>query len=324
MTYAEAGVSLDAADEVVSRLQKAVASTKTPRVLSGLGGFAGLLSAEGYRDPVLATGTDGVGTKLLLQRELGRFHEAGIDLVGMCVNDVLTCGAEPLLFLDYVAVGKLDPERVALLVEGIADGCRQSGAALLGGETAELADLYAPDDFDLAGFALGVVERDAVVDGSNVSVGDAVVGIPSSGVHSNGFTLVRRLMERASIGVTDAPAGLLAPTRIYAPEVKALQAAVSVRAMAHITGGGVDGNLPRVLPAGLGASLDEELWERPAVFDWLAGLGVEHDEMRRVFNMGLGFLAIVASGDVAAALAAVPDSRVVGQVVVGSGVAYRG
>lgn len=328
LSYEQAGVSLTAADAVVERLRRAVASTRTPRVLGDLGGFAGLVSAGGYRDPVLVAGTDGVGTKLMLQRESGRLGDAGIDLVAMCVNDVLTCGAEPLLFLDYVAVGRLDPERVAQLVEGVADGCRQAGCALLGGETAELPDMYGADDLDLAGFALGIAERDALVDASRVAAGDAIVGLASSGVHANGFTLVRRLLERAGLAPGDAPGDLLAPTRIYAAASAALRGACDVHAMAHITGGGLPGNLPRVLPEGLGARVDEARWEAPAVFAWLAGLGVERDELRRVFNCGVGYAAVVPPDQAAAAIAACEAAGcaawVVGEIAPGEGVVYAG
>ncbi|HEY3612291.1 MAG TPA: phosphoribosylformylglycinamidine cyclo-ligase [Gaiellales bacterium] len=326
LTYSQAGVSLEAADAVVGRLQRAVASTRTPRVLGDLGGFAGFVSAGGYRDPVLVAGTDGVGTKLMLQRATGRLRDSGVDLVAMCVNDVLTSGAEPVLFLDYIAVGRLDPERVADLVEGVADGCRQAGCALLGGETAELPDMYGADDLDLAGFALGIVERDGIVDSGRVAAGDAIVGLASSGVHSNGFTLVRRLLERAGAAPADAPGDLLAPTVIYAQAAAALRAACDVRAMAHITGGGLPGNLPRVLPEGLGARVDERLWPVPAVLPWLAQLGVERDEMRRVFNGGLGYVAIVPAGEVDAALAACAaagyEAWRVGEIAAGTGVEY--
>jgi phosphoribosylformylglycinamidine cyclo-ligase len=326
LTYAQAGVSLQSADAVVERVRRAVASTRTPRVLGDLGGFAGLVSAGGYRHPVLVAGTDGVGTKLLLQRESGRLREAGVDLVGMCVNDVLTCGAEPALFLDYVAVGRLDAGRVADVVEGVADGCRQAGCALLGGETAELPDMYGADDLDLAGFALGIVERDAIVDGATVAAGDAVIGMAAAGLHANGFTLVRRLLERAGLRPEDAPGDLLAPTRIYARACASLRAACEVRAMAHITGGGLPGNLPRALPPGLGARVDERCWPRPPVFDWIAGLGVEPDEMRRVFNGGVGYVAIVPAAGAAAALAACRaadcEAWRVGDVVQGEGVEY--
>ncbi len=326
LSYAQAGVSLDAADAIVDRVRRAVSSTRTPRVLGDLGGFAGLVSAGGYRDPVLVAGTDGVGTKLLLQRESGRLRDSGVDLVGMCVNDVLTCGAEPALFLDYIAVGRLDPERVADVVEGVADGCRQAGCALLGGETAELPDMYGDDDLDLAGFALGIVERDELIDGSAVAEGDAVIGLAASGLHSNGFTLVRRLLERAGATPADAPGDLLAPTRIYARASAALRAACDVRAMAHITGGGLPGNLPRVLPDGLAARLDERHWAVPDVFGWIARLGVERDEMRRVFNGGLGYVAIVPAAQAGAALEACENSGceawLVGEIVPGEGVEY--
>jgi phosphoribosylformylglycinamidine cyclo-ligase len=326
LSYEQAGVSLQAADAIVGRVQRAVASTRTPRVLGDIGGFAGLVSAGGYRDPVLVAGTDGVGTKLLLQREAGRLRDSGVDLVGMCVNDVLTCGAEPALFLDYIAVGRLDPERVAEVVEGVAAGCREAGCALLGGETAELPDMYGADDLDLAGFALGIVERDGIVDGSAVCAGDAVIGLAASGLHANGFTLVRRLLERACLRPDDAPGDLLAPTRIYARAAAALRAACDVRALAHITGGGLPGNLPRVLPAGLGARLDERRWPAAEVFAWLAGLGVEPGEMRRVFNGGLGFAAVVPQGEAAAAIQASEgagcEAWQVGEIVPGEGVEY--
>jgi phosphoribosylformylglycinamidine cyclo-ligase len=327
LSYAQAGVSLQAADAIVERVRAAVASTRTPRVLGELGGFAGLVSAGGYRDPVLVAGTDGVGTKLLLQREAGRLRDSGVDLVGMCVNDVLTCGAEPALFLDYIAVGRLDPERAADVVEGVAAGCREAGCALLGGETAELPDMYGPDDLDLAGFALGIVERDAIIDGSAVVAGDAVIGLAASGVHANGFTLVRRLLERAGLGPGDAPGDLLAPTRIYARASAGLRAACDVHAMAHITGGGLPGNLPRVLPAGLGARVDERRWHAPAVFGWLSGLGVEQGEMRRVFNGGIGFAAVVPASDAAVAIEACNavgcEAWQIGEIAPGEGVEYQ-
>lgn len=320
LTYAGSGVSLDAADAVAGRVRAAVESTRTARVLGGLGGFAGALSAGGYRDPVMVAGTDGVGTKLLLQREAGRLRDAGIDLVAMCANDVITSGADPVLFLDYIAVGRLDPDRVAQIVEGVADGCRQAGCALLGGETAELPDMYAPTDVDLAGFCVGLCERDELLDRARVRAGDVLVGLASSGVHANGFSLVRRLLARAGQTPADAPGDLLAPTRIYAAQARALRAACDLRALAHITGGGIVGNLPRVLPPGLGASLERSAWAAPPVFEWLAGLGVDDDEMARVFNLGLGLIAIVPAGEASAALAAVPEATVVGEVTVAAGV----
>jgi phosphoribosylformylglycinamidine cyclo-ligase len=300
-TYAQAGVSLDAAEAIVGRLASAVRSTRTDGVVEAHGGFAGLFALG---DDLLVSGTDGVGTKLLLHREAGTLHAAGIDCVGMCVNDVLVTGARPLFFLDYVAVGRLDPERVATIVEGIADGCRQAGAALLGGETAEHPGVMGDDDLDVAGFAVGIVRRDRLVDGARVQVGDAIVGIASSGVHSNGFSLVRTLLAHHGIALADAHPDLLAPTIIYAREVAALVDAVDVRAMAHVTGGGIEGNLPRVLPAGAGARIDRASWPEPGVFGWIAGLGVAESEMLRVFNCGIGYLAVVPPADIAAALAA--------------------
>jgi phosphoribosylformylglycinamidine cyclo-ligase len=324
LTYAEAGVSLDAADAVVARLRAAVESTRTPLVLGALGGFAGLISAAKFVDPVLAAGTDTVGSKALLQRQTGRLRELGIDLVAMSVNDVITCGAEPVLFLDCISIGRLDPERIAQLVEGVAEGCRQAGCALLGGETAEMPDLYGPDDFDVAGFAVGVAERRRLVGGARVEEGDAVIGLASSGAHANGFTLVRRLIERAGVDPADAPASLLAPTTIYAAAVKELIRLVDVRAMAHVTGGGIPGNLPRALPKGLGARLELATWPRPEAFPWLAALGVEEDEMRRVFNLGLGYLVVVPAGEATEAIRVAgtvgyPAFRV-GEIVRGSGV----
>lgn len=327
LTYAAAGVSLDAADEVVGRLSGAVRSTRRPGVIDAHGGFAGLLALGGlgYRDPVLVAGTDGVGTKLELHREAGSLHAAGIDCVAMCVNDILCTGADPLLFLDYVSVGRLDPGQVATLVEGIADGCRQAGAALLGGETAEHPGVMADDALDVAGFAVGIVERDRLIDGTRVAVGDVVLGLAASGLHSNGFSLVRRVLEGTG-GLAEAPADLLAPTAIYRDDLMALRAAADVRALAHITGGGIEGNAPRVLPDGLGLAIDPTAWPRPDVIAWLAGAGVEEAELRRVFNLGIGMIAIVPAAEADAARTALADGGrdawVIGEVVAGAGVAY--
>jgi phosphoribosylformylglycinamidine cyclo-ligase len=329
LTYAAAGVSLDAADEVVERLKGAVRSTARPGVIDAHGGFAGLLALGGlgYEDPVLVAGTDGVGTKLELHREAGSLHAAGIDCVAMCVNDILCVGADPVLFLDYVSVGRLDPEVVATLVEGIADGCRQAGAALLGGETAEHPGVMAPDSLDVAGFALGVCERSRLIDGAAVAAGDRVIGIASSGLHSNGFSLVRRVVERAG-GLAAAPADLLAPTRIYVDDVRALRARVEVKALAHITGGGIEGNAPRVLPDGCGMAIAPDAWPRPEAIQWLADQGVAEDELRRVFNLGIGMIAVVRPADEAAALAALADRGVgawtIGTIEAGAGVRYAG
>ncbi len=295
-TYAAAGVSLDAAEAIVGRLAAAVRSTKRPGVVESHGGFAGLFDLG---DRLLVAGTDGVGTKLVLHQRCGTLHAAGVDCVAMCVNDVLCTGAKPLFFLDYIAVGRIDPERVALLVEGVADGCRQAGAALLGGETAEHPGVMADVDLDIAGFCVGEVEKKKLVDGSRVATGDAIVGLASSGPHANGFSLIRRVL-----GDDPPEADLLVATRIYAPEVAELLETVDVRAMCHVTGGGVEGNLPRVLPDGAGARIDEERWPEPAWLSRLAAAGVARDELRRVFNCGVGYLVVVPEKDAARAIEA--------------------
>jgi len=260
-------------------------------VVGGLGGFAGLFALDDER--LLAASTDGVGTKLVLARRAGRLRDAGRDLAAHCVNDVLTTGAEPLFFLDYVAAHRLDLEQVAELVEGAAEVCRTAGCALLGGETAEMPGVYRDEELDFAGTCVGVVARDALVDGARVADGDVVLGLPSSGLHANGFSLVRRLVGD---GEFDADL-LLAPTRLYLDDVRRLRAAADVRALAHVTGGGIPGNLARVLPAGLGAVLDPDAWERPPVFRWLDEQGVPEEEQRRVFNLGIGYCAIVPAED---------------------------
>ncbi|MDX6523721.1 MAG: phosphoribosylformylglycinamidine cyclo-ligase, partial [Gaiellales bacterium] len=277
LTYGDAGVSLGAAEDVVARIAAAVESTRTRDVLSSLGGFSGLYTPSAG-DPAIAAGCDGVGTKILLGAAAGRLHGLGVDLVAMSVNDVITTGARPAFFLDVITCGRLDPERIGELVEGIADGCRQAGCALLGGETAEHPDMMEPDEFDMAGFAVAVGERRDLVGGARVKVGDAVIGLPSSGPHANGFSLIRRLVERAAVSLTDTPAelggasvadALLEPTRIYARAVALVTATLDVHAMAHITGGGIPGNLARVLPEGVAAVIDPSSWERGAVYAWL-------------------------------------------------------
>ena len=295
-TYEAAGVSLATAEAVVERLRAAVDSTRTPAVRGSFGGFAGLIAIDERR--LLAASTDSVGTKLILARRAGRLRATGADLAAHCINDVLTTGAEPLLFLDYVAAGELDLGQVAELVEGAADVCRAAGCAILGGETAELPDVYREGELDFAGTCVGVVESDRLVDGSRVVAGDVVVGFPSSGLHANGFTLVRRL-----VGDDDFDADLLLePTRLYLDDVRTLRARADVRALAHVTGGGIGGNLARVLPAGLGVRLDAGAWKRPPVFDWLAEQGVTVDEQRRVFNDGIGLCAVVPASDAGAGL----------------------
>jgi phosphoribosylformylglycinamidine cyclo-ligase len=295
VSYAAAGVSLRKAAEVVARLRDAVESTRTPGVISSVGGFAGLYALDDER--VLAASTDGVGTKLVLARQAGRLHAAGRDLAAHCVNDVLTTGAEPLFFLDYAAAERLRLDEVAELVEGAAAVCREAACALLGGETAEMPGVYRPGQIDFAGTCVGLVARAQLIDGSRVEAGDVVVGLPSSGLHANGFSLVRRLVGD---GTFDADL-LLEPTRVYLDDVRDLRARCDVRALAHVTGGGIGANLARVLPDGLGARIEPGSWQRPTVFDWLDEQGVPEEEQRRVFNLGIGYCAVIPASDAPAA-----------------------
>jgi phosphoribosylformylglycinamidine cyclo-ligase len=335
LTYAGSGVSLEAGQKVVERIRAAVTSTHGRQVLGGHGGFAGLYTPS-VGDPLVAAGCDGVGTKVLLGRAAGRHAGLGIDLVAMSVNDVITSGARPAFFMDVITCGRVDVEVVAELIEGVADGCRQAGCALLGGETAEHPDMMGPEEYDLAGFCVALAERRELVSGSRAQAGDAIIGLPSSGPHSNGFSLVRRLLERAGLGPADTPEGLggatvadalLEPTRIYARAVAELCRTVDVRAMAHITGGGIPGNLARQFPDGLGAEIDLGAFERPPVFGWLGSLGVEEDELRRVFNLGLGYAAVVEADSAPAALSALERGGcpgfLAGTVVEGAGVRFR-
>ncbi len=302
LSYKDAGVDIDAGNALVERIKPLVKATHRPGVLGGIGGFGGLfeLDLDNYHKPVLVAGTDGVGTKLKLAIELGNLDTVGIDLVAMCVNDVIVQGAEPLLFLDYYATGALDVDAAARVISGIAAGCRQAGAALLGGETAEMPDMYQPGDLDLAGFCVGVVERDRIIDGSQVTVGDRILGLASSGPHSNGYSLIRKILDAADSAAIASfadgalPEQLLAPTHIYVRSLLSLLKDTQVHAMAHITGGGLPENLARVLPAHCDAQLDEKRWKRPAVFDWLqAQGGITDSEMLRTFNCGIGMLVIV-------------------------------
>ncbi len=295
-TYEAAGVSLAFAGAVVERLRAAVAATATPGVAGSFGAFAGLFALDERR--LLAASTDGVGSKLVLARRAGRLRWCGADLAAHCINDVLTTGAEPLFLMDYVAANRLELEQVAELVEGAAEVCRAAGCAILGGETAELPGIYRDEELDFAGTCVGIVDRDRLIDGSRVERGDVVLGFPSAGIHANGFTLVRRI-----VGDDDFDADLLLPpTRLYLDDVRALRARADVRALAHVTGGGIMGNLPRVLPEGLTAELDWDSWERPPVFRWLADHGVDEDEARRVFNLGIGYCAVVPEADAGDAL----------------------
>jgi phosphoribosylformylglycinamidine cyclo-ligase len=290
-TYEEAGVSLAGAEEVVDRLRVAVESTGA----TGFGVFAGLFPLDERR--LLAASTDSVGSKLILSRRAGRLRDAGRDLAAHCINDVLTSGAEPLFFLDYVAAHRLDLEQVAELVEGCAAACREAGCALIGGETAELPGVYREEELDFAGTCVGLLERERLIDGSHCEPGDVVLGLPSSGLHTNGFSLVRELL-----GEEDFDADLLlVPHRLYLEEVRELRGRADVKALAHVTGGGILGNLTRVLPDGVGAEIDWLAWERPPVYAWLDEQGVEEEEQRRVFNLGIGMCAVVPAADAGAA-----------------------
>lgn len=290
-TYAAAGVSLATAGGVVERLRAAIATTATPGAIGSLGGFAGLFALDERR--LLAASTDGVGSKLTLARRAGRLRWCGADLAAHCINDVATTGAEPLFLLDYVAANRIDLDQVAELVEGAAEVCRDAGCAILGGETAELPGIYADEELDFAGTCVGLVDRRDLIDGSRVAVGDVVLGLASDGLHANGFTLVRDLVGEEEF---DAEL-LLPPTRLYLDDVRALRARADVRALAHVTGGGIMGNLPRALPEGMRAELDWDAWERPPVFAWLAEQGVAEEEARRVFNLGIGYCAVVPEAD---------------------------
>jgi phosphoribosylformylglycinamidine cyclo-ligase len=308
LTYKQSGVDIDAGDALVERIKPLAAATRIAEVMGDVGGFAGLCRVPGDVDePVLVSGTDGVGTKLKVAFATGVHDTIGFDLVGMCVNDVVTCGARPLFFLDYFATGKLDVGVAEKVVAGIASACKESGCALLGGETAELPGMYQAGEYDLAGFAVGVVARKKIVDGNRVAAGDVVLGLPSSGLHSNGYSLARRaLLEVMKLPLDARPPelggrsvgeALLTPTRLYARHVQAVVAAgLDVRAMSHVTGGGLPGNLPRVLPEGLGIRLGS--WSRPPIFGLIArGAGVDEGEMRRTFNLGVGFVFVVAASD---------------------------
>lgn len=310
LTYRDAGVDIDAGDALVRRIGPAVAATHREGVVTGLGGFGGLFEMpEGYRRPVLVSGTDGVGTKLRLALDMQQHDTVGIDLVAMCVNDIVVLGAEPLFFLDYYATGKLSVDVAASVVEGIAEGCRQAGAALIGGETAEMPGMYSEGDYDLAGFTVGVVEKDKIIDGSRIQDGDVLLGLASSGVHSNGYSLVRNILEREDdpdgIQIDGQPLkqALLAPTRIYVKPLLSLAQTHTIHGMAHITGGGLTENIPRVLPNGKGVEIDGGAWTLPPLFQWLQDAGgIEIAEMRRTFNCGIGMVVIVPEAEADAAM----------------------
>ena len=318
LTYRDAGVDVDAGNELVRRIAPAVERTRRPELLTGLGGFAALSALpERYNDPVLVTGTDGVGTKLRLAIDHDRHDDVGQDLVAMCVNDVLVAGAEPLLFLDYYATGSLDVDVAERVIAGIAKGCEFAGCALAGGETAEMPGFYPNGDYDLAGFCVGVVEREAIITGNDIEHGDVLIGLRSSGPHANGYSLIRRILDVQGGGIADDLLDtLLAPTHIYVPTV--LPLLPQAKGLCHITGGGFVDNLPRMFGEGLAAAIDLDAWARPRVFDFLQQAGnIEEREMLRTFNLGIGFVLCVAEGDVAQVRAGIQmdESFVIGRIV---------
>ena len=321
LSYRDAGVDMDAGDELVERIKPLARKTMREGVLAGIGGFGAMFEVpKRYKEPVLVSGTDGVGTKLKLAFELKRHATVGIDLVAMSVNDILVQGAEPLFFLDYFACGKLDVDTAADVVKGIAQGCEYSGCALIGGETAEMPGMYPDGEYDLAGFAVGVVEKSKIISGSTIVPGDVVLGLPSSGAHSNGYSLVRKIIARSKPDLDAAFDGegtqtrtladaIMAPTRIYVKPLLALMAALPVKGMAHITGGGLTENVPRVLPEGVKAVIEQFRWNRPKLFDWLQREGnVAESEMHRVFNCGIGMVVVVARENVVQALQLLNDA----------------
>lgn len=343
LTYAAAGVDIDAGNAMVEKIKPLVRSTRRPGADGEIGGFGGLfdLKAAGFSDPVLVAANDGVGTKLKVAIESGKHDTIGIDLVAMCVNDLVVQGAEPLFFLDYFATGKLDPDQGVSIVAGIAEGCRQAGCALIGGETAEMPGLYREGEYDLAGFAVGAAERGQLLPTDDMAEGDVLLGIASSGLHSNGFSLVRRIVEQAGVAWTDpAPfavkqtmgEALLEPTRIYVKSIlKAIRGTHGIKALAHITGGGFPDNIPRVLPADFAAEVDLEAIDVPPVFSWLARTGgVAPDEMMRTFNCGIGMITVVARGQAAQVAAVLQEAgetvTPIGRIVPrrDAGVIYRG
>ena len=306
LSYRDAGVDIDAGNNLIDRIKPLASATRRPGVMAGLGGFGALfeLPLDRYKEPVLVSGTDGVGTKLKLAIEMNKHNTIGIDLVAMCVNDLIVQGAEPLFFLDYYATGKLDIEAASDVIAGIAEGCKQSNAALIGGETAEMPGMYQTEDYDLAGFCVGVVEKSKIIDGSKVKQGDVLIGLPSSGPHSNGYSLIRKVIEVSQADLSQAFDGatlgerLLEPTTIYIKPLLALLAEIDVHAMSHITGGGLLENLPRVMPENTCAVIDKNSWQRPAIFDWLQEKGnIEDVEMYRTFNNGLGMVLMLDQND---------------------------
>lgn len=339
MSYKDAGVDIDAGNSLVEKIKPTVKTTLRPEVLGGLGGFGALFQFDAgkYQQPVLVSATDGVGTKLMLAIKTNTFSGIGIDLVAMCANDLIVQGAEPLFFLDYYATGKLDVERAAQVIESIAEGCRQAGAALVGGETAEMPDMYQREDFDLAGFCVGVVDKKDILDGSKVQAGDALIGLASSGPHSNGYSLIRKLIERSQADIQQTyhandpqtlAEALLQPTRIYVKPILSCLAEFDLHALAHITGGGLLENIPRVLGDGLGAQIDRQAWTMPPIFEWLQSQGnISDEEMYRTFNCGIGMVVIVPGEQQQAIMAHLQQAGeqcyAIGRIVAGKGVSIQ-
>ncbi len=332
LSYKDAGVDIDAGNQLIDRIKPHAARTRIPGVLSGLGGFGALfeLPLNEYKNPVMVSGTDGVGTKLRLALDLDIHDTIGIDLVAMCVNDIIVAGAKPVFFLDYLATAHLDLDRGEAVIKGVADGCAQAGCALVGGETAEMPGMYHGDDYDMAGFSVGLVEKDQIIDGSKVKIGDVLLGLPSTGPHSNGYSLVRKIIEvsKADLSVDfhgrSLGETLLTPTRIYVKSLLALMEQIDVHSLAHITGGGLPENLPRVLPKGARAVINAKSWTRPPVFDWLQeNGGVAQDEMYRTFNCGVGMIVCVAADQAEKAIAILAEQGEaawqIGQIEAGNG-----
>ncbi len=335
-TYRQAGVDIEASERAVEGIKSLVKRTFDENVLSQLGGFSGFYSIpQEYKEPVLVSATDGVGTKIVLAQEMNKHNTVGIDLVAMCVNDVLTSGARPLFFLDYIACGKLDISVFKSIIEGIAAGCEEAGCTLLGGETAEMPGFYASSQYDLAGFCVGIVEKSKIINGSSIKKGDALIGLASNGVHSNGFSLVRKILKEKQIPLNEKPDNLarpleeelLIPTKIYVKAVHSILEKIEVKGMAHITGGGIPGNLPRIFPSGLGAEIEKSSWTRPPIFELLQKWGeVEEEEMYKVFNMGIGFILVVDYSQGEKALSLLEElgekAFLIGKVVEGEGVKF--
>ena len=333
--YKSAGVDIHAGYESVKRIQKHIKRTNTPGVIGGLGGFGGLFSLVNHKmeEPVLVSGTDGVGTKLLISQEMGKYNTVGIDLVAMCANDIITMGATPLFFLDYISIGKQNPDKIEQIVEGVAEGCVRAGCALVGGEMAEHPDMMGEDEFDLAGFCVGIVDKKSLVTGASISEGDVIIGVESSGVHSNGFSLIRKLIKDNNLVINKfypkigGVLGelLLTPTRLYCREIASLCSQLSPKGMAHITGGGFIENIPRILPSGLAAEINTSAWDIPPIFSFISEEGnISAAEMFNLFNMGFGFIIVTSRENADKSINIIGEGCVIGNIVRGEDVILKG